>query len=88
MLGMHSGNLNRLRVCPCRLLLLINPLLKCSAHGRLTSRSVSTTASCPTPPRSRDGRWWSMDFIHTQLAEVRSIRLFNLIDDFNREGLE
>lgn len=29
-----------------------------------------------------------MDFIHTQLAEVRSIRLFNLIDDFNPEGLE
>jgi len=29
---------------------------------------------------------WSMDFIHDQLADSRSYRLFNVIDDFNREG--
>jgi putative transposase len=28
-----------------------------------------------------------MDFMHDQLADSRSFRLFNLIDDFNREGL-
>jgi putative transposase len=28
-----------------------------------------------------------MDFIHDQLADERRIRLLNVIDDFNREGL-
>ncbi|NQY26617.1 MAG: hypothetical protein HRT92_05505 [Piscirickettsiaceae bacterium] len=28
-----------------------------------------------------------MDFIHEQLSDGRSCRLFNIIDDFNREGL-
>jgi putative transposase len=30
---------------------------------------------------------WSLDFMHDQFADGRSIRLFNVIDHYNREGL-
>lgn len=39
-----------------------------------------------TVPRQANDTW-SMDFMHDRLLDGRSFRTFNVIDDYNREGL-
>jgi putative transposase len=43
----------------------------------------------PEPLRvpTQANQTWSMDFMHDQLSDQRSYRLFNVIDDYNREAL-
>jgi putative transposase len=41
----------------------------------------------PLAVPQRSNLVWSMDFMHDQLEDGRSFRLFNVIDDFNREAL-
>lgn len=41
----------------------------------------------PLAVPDQPNRCWSMDFMHDQLSDGRSVRLFNVIDDFNREAL-
>lgn len=41
----------------------------------------------PLAVPEKENECWSMDFMHDQLADGRSCRLFNVIDDFNRESL-
>ena len=42
-------------------------------------REKPETLAVPEQPNS----CWSMDFMHDQLSDGRSVRLFNVIDDFN-----
>jgi len=41
----------------------------------------------PLAVPERLNQTWSMDFMHDQLTDGRRYRLFNVIDDCNREGL-
>jgi putative transposase len=56
--------------------------MRIKPHKRLT-REVPEPLAVPVAPNAM----WSMDFMHDQLSDGRSVRLFNVIDDFNREGL-
>ena len=56
--------------------------LRIKPHKRLV-RAVPEPLVVPEQPNEV----WSIDFMHDQLSDGRSVRLFNVLDDFNREGL-
>lgn len=41
----------------------------------------------PLKEPMKQNQVWSMDFMHDQLADGRHYRLFNVIDDYRREGI-
>jgi putative transposase len=41
----------------------------------------------PLAVPARINEVWSMDFMHDALSDGRSFRLFNVLDDYNRQGL-
>ena len=50
---------------------------------RRLNRNTPEPLKEPTKPN----QVWSIDFMHDQLADGRNFRLFNVIDDYKREGL-
>lgn len=40
----------------------------------------------PLADPAASNRLWSVDFMHDQLVDGRSFRLFNVLDDYNRQG--
>jgi putative transposase len=51
------------------------------------NKRLNREVPLPLAVPEKENECWSMDFMHDQLADGRSCRLFNVIDDFNREGL-
>ena len=68
----------------------------CSSAEKLASsimkaRQKSLVMNCALDGKSTGtvtgiNQVWSMDFMHDQFADGQSIRLFNVVDGFNREG--
>ena len=65
-----------------RVYLALEPNLRIKPQQRLVRET-------PQPLAVPDGpdKLWSRDLMHDQLSDGRSFRLFNVLDDFNREGL-
>ena len=50
-------------------------------------RRLKRHAPEPLKEPIRPNQVWSVDFMHDQLSDGRTFRLFNVIDDYRREGL-
>ena len=51
-------------------------------------RRLKRAAPEPLTIPESSNQVWSMDFMHDQLEDGRCFRVFNVIDDFNRESLD
>jgi putative transposase len=60
--------------------------LELNLRIRPKKRLLRETPEPLTIPHSKN-QVWSMDFMHDALGDGRNVRLFNVLDDFNREGL-
>lgn len=50
-------------------------------------RRITREKPEPLAVPERVNEVWSVDFMHDRLSDGRAFRLFNVLDDFNREGL-
>jgi putative transposase len=50
-------------------------------------KSMNRAKPAPLSVPTSINKVWSIDFMHDQWADGRTFRLFNVIDDFNREAL-
>jgi len=50
-------------------------------------RRIKRNKLVPLAIPERINQSWSMDFMHDTLNDGRAFRLFNVIDDYNREAL-
>lgn len=55
--------------------------------GIKPKRRIQREKPVPLAVPDAPNQVWSMDFMHDQLSDGRTFRLFNVLDDFNREGL-
>ena len=60
--------------------------LKLNLHIKPRRRIVRERPEPLSVPEAMN-QVWSMDFMHDRLQDARALRLFNVLDDYNREGL-
>ena len=74
------------RYLPCRLLYRFYRELELNLRIKPKKRIIRETPQ-PLSVPDNINECWSMDFMHDQLTDGRQIRLFNVLDDCNREAL-
>lgn len=80
MVRSNPSGQNHKRLCPIYRELELN--LRINHRKRLVRQKPE-----PLAVPQAINQVWSMDFMHDKLEDGRSLRLFNVIDDFNREAL-